>query len=144
MIVPSQRKKSVSYGRFYRRPFADGVVAGLSYCLLLYWYGNAILLAVAHYYYIKTNKPVYKNVTRAWSKGVAIFFATGAVSGTVLSFELGLLWPKFMLHAGLIFGLPFSLEGTAFFIEAIALFYLVYDFQHKKIVMGKSKKMQEG
>jgi cytochrome d ubiquinol oxidase subunit I len=83
-------------------------------------------MAVAHYYWLKTNKEVYKNVTKAWSKGVAIFFATGAVSGTVLSFELGLLWPGFMQHAGPIFGMPFSLEGTAFFIEAIALGFYLY------------------
>lgn len=83
-------------------------------------------MAVAHYYYLKTGQPVYKNVTKAWSKGVAIFFATGAVSGTVLSFELGLLWPGFMKHAGPIFGMPFSLEGTAFFIEAIALGFFLY------------------
>ncbi|ACT96837.1 cytochrome ubiquinol oxidase subunit I [Dyadobacter fermentans] len=83
-------------------------------------------MAVAHYYYLKTGQPVYKNVTKAWSKGVAIFFATGAVSGTVLSFELGLLWPEFMKHAGPIFGMPFSLEGTAFFIEAIALGFFLY------------------
>ncbi|HTJ48010.1 MAG TPA: cytochrome ubiquinol oxidase subunit I, partial [Cyclobacteriaceae bacterium] len=55
-----------------------------------------------------------------------IFFATGAVSGTMLSFELGLLWPTFMKHAGPIFGMPFSLEGTAFFIEAIALGFFLY------------------
>lgn len=83
-------------------------------------------MAVSHYLWIKTNNPVYKNITRAWSKGVAIFFATGAVSGTVLSFELGLLWPEFMKHAGPIFGMPFSLEGTAFFIEAIALGFFLY------------------
>ena len=83
-------------------------------------------MAVAHYYWLKTDQIVYKNVTKAWSKGVAIFFATGAVSGTVLSFELGLLWPEFMKHAGPIFGMPFSLEGTAFFIEAIALGFFLY------------------
>jgi cytochrome d ubiquinol oxidase subunit I len=83
-------------------------------------------MAVAHYYWLKTDNIVYKNVTKAWSKGVAIFFATGAVSGTVLSFELGLLWPEFMKHAGPIFGMPFSLEGTAFFIEAIALGFFLY------------------
>jgi cytochrome d ubiquinol oxidase subunit I len=83
-------------------------------------------MAVAHYYWLKTDQIVYKNVTKAWSKGVAIFFATGAVSGTVLSFELGLLWPGFMKHAGPIFGMPFSLEGTAFFIEAIALGFFLY------------------
>lgn len=83
-------------------------------------------MAVAHFYWLKTNNIVYKNITKAWSKGVAIFFATGAVSGTVLSFELGLLWPTFMKHAGPIFGMPFSLEGTAFFIEAIALGFFLY------------------
>ena len=83
-------------------------------------------MAVSHYYYLRTHKIVFRNITRAWSKGVAIFFATGAVSGTVLSFELGLLWPGFMKHAGPIFGLPFSLEGTAFFIEAIALGFFLY------------------
>ncbi|WP_295129135.1 cytochrome ubiquinol oxidase subunit I [uncultured Chitinophaga sp.] len=83
-------------------------------------------MAVSHFYWLKTNKQVYKNITKAWSKGVAIFFATGAVSGTVLSFELGLLWPTFMKHAGPIFGMPFSLEGTAFFIEAIALGFFMY------------------
>jgi cytochrome d ubiquinol oxidase subunit I len=83
-------------------------------------------MAVSHFMWLKTGNVVYQNVTKAWSKGVAIFFATGAVSGTVLSFELGLLWPTFMKHAGPIFGMPFSLEGTAFFIEAIALGFFLY------------------
>lgn len=83
-------------------------------------------MALAHYKWLKTNKEVYRNITKAWSKGVAIFFATGAVSGTVLSFELGLLWPSFMKYAGPIFGMPFSLEGTAFFVEAIALGFFLY------------------
>ncbi len=83
-------------------------------------------MATAHFIYIKTGKPIYKGLTRAWSRGVALLFATGAVSGTMLSFELGLLWPEFMRHAGSIFGMPFSLEGTAFFIEAIALGFFLY------------------
>ncbi|MGZ3945645.1 MAG: cytochrome ubiquinol oxidase subunit I [Mucilaginibacter sp.] len=86
-------------------------------------------MAIAHFYWLKTKDPVYRNITKAWSKGVAIFFATGAVSGTVLSFELGLLWPNFMKHAGPIFGMPFSLEGTAFFIEAIALGFFLYGWE---------------
>ena len=89
-------------------------------------------MAVAHYYYLKTNDVIYKTITKAWSRGVAIFFATGAVSGTVLSFELGLLWPEFMKHAGPIFGMPFSLEGTAFFIEAIALGFFLYGWDKFK------------
>lgn len=83
-------------------------------------------MAVSHFYWLRTKDEIYKNLTKAWSKGVAILFATGAVSGTVLSFELGLLWPEFMKHAGPIFGMPFSLEGTAFFIEAIALGFFLY------------------
>ncbi|MGZ3813604.1 MAG: cytochrome ubiquinol oxidase subunit I [Mucilaginibacter sp.] len=86
-------------------------------------------MAIAHFYWLKTKDPVFKNITKAWSKGVAIFFATGAVSGTVLSFELGLLWPNFMKSAGPIFGMPFSLEGTAFFIEAIALGFFLYGWE---------------
>lgn len=83
-------------------------------------------MATSHYQYLKTGDLNQKNLTKAWSKGVAIFFVTGAVSGTMLSFELGLLWPEFMKHAGPIFGMPFSLEGTAFFIEAIALGFFLY------------------
>lgn len=83
-------------------------------------------MAIAHYKYLRTGNEIYKGLTKAWSKGVAILFATGAVSGTMLSFELGLLWPEFMKHAGPIFGMPFSLEGTAFFIEAIALGFFLY------------------
>lgn len=69
---------------------------------------------------------VHLRLTRAWSKGAAILFATGAVSGTALSFQLGLLWPGFMEHAGPIFGMPFSLEGAAFFLEAIFLGLFLY------------------
>ena len=58
-------------------------------------------------------------LARTWAKGDAILFAVGAVSGTVLSFELGLLLPTFMRHAGAIIGMPFALEGFAFFTEAI-------------------------
>src|SRR5258708_20092380 len=81
----------------------------------------AFLMAISHWRWLKTKEPAYLDLTKAWSKGVAIFFATGAVSGTVLSFELGLLWPKFMEYAGPISGLPFAWEGTAFFLEAIPL-----------------------
>ena len=83
-------------------------------------------MAFAEWKWLKTKEPIYLDLAKSWSKGVAIFFAVGAVSGTLLSFELGLLWPEFMKHAGPIFGMPFSLEGTAFFIEAIALGVFLY------------------
>jgi len=84
------------------------------------------LMAAAHFRWLKTGDPVAATLTKAWSKGVAIFFAVGAVSGTALSFELGLLWPGFMKHAGPIIGMPFSWEGGAFFLEAIALGVFLY------------------
>jgi cytochrome d ubiquinol oxidase subunit I len=81
---------------------------------------------VAEYKWLKTGNEAYLQLAKAWSKGVAIFFAIGAVSGTVISFELGLLWPGFMKHAGPIIGMPFSWEGAAFFVEAIALGLFLY------------------
>lgn len=83
-------------------------------------------MAYAEWKWMKTKESIYLDLAKSWSKGVAIFFAVGAVSGTLLSFELGLLWPEFMKHAGPIFGMPFSLEGTAFFVEAIALGIFLY------------------
>jgi cytochrome d ubiquinol oxidase subunit I len=72
------------------------------------------LMCAAHWRYLRKKDPVYLELTKMWMKGVAILFAVGAVSGTVLAFELGLLWPGFMKHAGAIIGMPFSWEGTAF------------------------------
>lgn len=86
-------------------------------------------MAVAHYKWLKTGEEMYYKLARSWAKGVAIFFVVGAVSGTMLSFELGLLFPHFMEHAGPIFGMPFSLEGTAFFLEAIALGLYLYGWK---------------
>src|SRR5690606_12506448 len=83
-------------------------------------------MSAAHYLYLKNQDKDCLELTRMWMKGVAIFFAVGAVSGTVLSFELGLLWPGFMRHAGAIIGMPFSWEGTAFFLEAIAIGLFLY------------------
>lgn len=83
-------------------------------------------MVISHYKFLKTRNPVFLALTKSWQKGVAIFFVTGAVSGTALSFELGLLWPEFMKHAGPIIGMPFSLEGAAFFIEALALGFYLY------------------
>lgn len=85
-----------------------------------------VLMAFSEWRWLRTGKQVYIDLAKAWSKGVAIFFAVGAVSGTVLSFELGLLFPGFMKHAGAIIGMPFSWEGTAFFVEAIALGIFLY------------------
>ena len=65
-------------------------------------------------------------LARRWSSVVAVTFAVGAVSGTVLSFELGLLWPGLMGQYGAAFGIPFAVEGIFFFVEAIFVAIYIY------------------
>jgi len=88
--------------------------------------GMPLLMTLAEWRWLRTGGDAWLRLTKHWAKGTAIFFAVGAVSGTVLSFELGLLWPGFMEHAGGIIGFPFSLEGFAFFTEAIFLGVYLY------------------
>src|ERR1039458_6124400 len=88
--------------------------------------GMPLLMAFAEGMYLRTRHPVYLDLSKRWSRGTAVLFAVGAVSGTVLSFELGLLWPGFMEKAGAIIGMPFSLEGFAFFTEAIFIGVYLY------------------
>jgi cytochrome bd ubiquinol oxidase subunit I len=83
--------------------------------------GMPVLMAISEGVYLRTGNPIYLELSKRWARGTAILFAVGAVSGTVLAFELGLLWPNFMEKAGAIIGMPFSLEGFAFFTEAIFL-----------------------
>jgi cytochrome d ubiquinol oxidase subunit I len=85
-----------------------------------------LMMVLAEWRWRRTGEDVYLRLAKRWAKGSAILFAVGAVSGTVLSFELGLLWPRFMRLAGPIIGLPFSLEGFAFFTEAIFLGVYLY------------------
>ena len=88
-----------------------------------------LLMVLAEGMWRRTGEPVWLELAKRWSKGVAILFGVGAVSGTVLSFELGLLWPGFMEFAGPIIGMPFSLEGFAFFLEAIFLGVYLYGWE---------------
>lgn len=88
--------------------------------------GMPLLMVLAEWRYQRTRDPVYLDLAKRWAKGTSILFAVGAVSGTVLSFELGLLWPGFMRFAGGIIGMPFSLEAFAFFLEAIFLGVYLY------------------
>ena len=88
--------------------------------------GMPLLMLIAEGKWLQTQDETYRHLAKRWAKGTAIMFAVGAVSGTVLSFELGLLWPQFMAYAGAIIGMPFSLEGFAFFLEAIFLGAYLY------------------
>src|SRR5207245_7607454 len=85
-----------------------------------------VMMVAAEMAWLRTRQSEYVDLAKRWAKGTAILFAVGAVSGTVLSFELGLLWPAFMRYAGGIIGMPFSLEGFAFFTEAIFLGIYLY------------------
>ncbi len=88
-----------------------------------------VMMVAAEIAWLRTRRPEYLELATRWARGTAILFAVGAVSGTVLSFELGLLWPAFMEAAGPIIGMPFSLEGFAFFLEAIFLGLYLYGWK---------------
>jgi cytochrome d ubiquinol oxidase subunit I len=84
------------------------------------------MMVIGEFRWLQTGDPVYLLLAKRWAKGAAILFVIGALSGTVLSFELGLLWPRFMAVAGPLVGMPFSIEGFAFFMEAIFLGIYLY------------------
>jgi cytochrome bd ubiquinol oxidase subunit I len=85
-----------------------------------------LMMIISEWRWRSTGDQAYLLLAKRWAKGTTILFAVGAISGTVLSFELGLLWPQFMQHAGAVIGMPFSLEGFAFFTEAIFLGIYLY------------------
>jgi len=74
----------------------------------------------------RTGDPLYQTLARRWSKIMLALFAVGVVTGTILSFELGLLWPNFTATFGSVFGLGFAIEGISFFLEAIFIAIYVY------------------
>jgi cytochrome bd ubiquinol oxidase subunit I len=76
--------------------------------------------------WMRTGDPLYRALARRWSKAMVILFAIGVVTGTILSFEMGLLWPEFMATFGAVFGLAFGIEGFSFFTEAIFIAIYVY------------------
>jgi cytochrome d ubiquinol oxidase subunit I len=88
--------------------------------------GLPLLMVISEGLWLKTGQEHWKELARTWAKATALTFAVGAVSGTALSFELGLLWPRFMEVAGGVLGPAFALEGYAFFIEAIFLGLYLY------------------
>jgi cytochrome d ubiquinol oxidase subunit I len=76
--------------------------------------------------YLRTGDVMYKALAKRWSKVALVLFAVGVVTGTILSFEFGLLWPEFMATFGEVFGIAFGLEGISFFVEAIFIAIYVY------------------
>jgi cytochrome d ubiquinol oxidase subunit I len=88
--------------------------------------GLPFMLMVAEWLSLRTGDETYHQIARRWIRPAGVLFAIGAVSGTILSFELGLLWPGFIAFGGALIGLAFSMEGFAFFTEAIFLALYIY------------------
>src|ERR1700738_3881421 len=88
--------------------------------------GMPLLMSIAEAIGIRRHDPAWTALARRWTRAFSLIFAVGAVSGTALSFELGLLWPGFIGFSGSMIGLPFSAEAFAFFIEAIFLGLYLY------------------
>jgi cytochrome bd ubiquinol oxidase subunit I len=92
----------------------------------------AFMALVANYRGIKHGDADALNLAQRWSKYMAVTFAVGAVTGTVLTFEFGLLWPTFMGRFGAAFGIPFAIEGLFFFTEAIFIAIYIYGWRRLK------------
>lgn len=97
--------------------------------------GMPLLMVIAEGLWLRRGDETYLHLAKKWSKVTGLLFAIGAVSGTALSFELGLLWPRFMEFAGGIIGAAFALEGYAFFIEAIFLGLYLYGWTRLRPVV---------
>src|SRR3954465_2276361 len=89
------------------------------------------LMLIANYRGLRHGDEDALVLAQRWSKVVAVTFAVGAVTGTVLSFEFGLLWPAFTGRFGQVFGVLFAIEGVCFFLEAI--FVAIYIFGWKRL-----------
>ena len=88
--------------------------------------GLPALMVVAEFRYLRTGQPHYLRLTKKWAKATGLLYAIGAISGTALAFQIGLLWPHFMEITGAVVGHLFGLEGFAFFLEAIFIGLYLY------------------
>src|SRR5438105_3201418 len=84
------------------------------------------MLLFVEWMYARTGDDVYLAIARRWTRVMVALFAVGVITGTILSFEMGLLWPNFTATFGGVFGLGFAIEGFSFFLEAIFIAIYVY------------------
>jgi cytochrome d ubiquinol oxidase subunit I len=91
--------------------------------------GFPFIVVLAEWRGARTGDAVYVTLARRWAKAMGVLFAVGAVSGTILSFEFGILWPRWMGRFGAVMGLPFAIEGFAFFLEAICIGIYLYGWE---------------
>jgi len=87
------------------------------------------LVVFVEWLWLRSGDPLHRTLARRWTRVMVALFAVGVVTGTILSFELGLLWPNFMATFGSVFGLAFALEGFSFFLEAIFIAIYVYGWE---------------
>ena len=109
-------------------PARNQMALSLGWHIILACFGVAFpsMIFVVHWRGVFRGDTVALELAKRWSKVSAVLFAIGAVSGTVLSFEMGLLWPGLMGKYGDVLGLPFAFEGLSFFVEAIFLGIYLY------------------
>ena len=88
-----------------------------------------IMVLFVEWLYLRTGDRLYLTLARRWTRVMATLFAVGVITGTVLSFEMGLLWPEFTGRFGSVFGLGFAIEGFSFFMEAIFIGIYVYGWE---------------
>jgi cytochrome d ubiquinol oxidase subunit I len=88
-----------------------------------------VLVLFAEWRYLRTGDSLYRVLAKRWSRIMLALFAVGVVTGTILSFELGMLWPQWMADFGNVFGLGFTLEGFSFFVEAIFIGIYAYGWE---------------
>jgi cytochrome bd ubiquinol oxidase subunit I len=84
------------------------------------------MILFVEWLYLRTGDELYRTLARRWTRVMAALFAVGVITGTILSFEMGLLWPQFTSTFGSVFGLGFAIEGFSFFMEAIFIGIYVY------------------
>jgi cytochrome bd ubiquinol oxidase subunit I len=106
-----------------------GFSLGWHIVLASFGVGLPALVVFAEWRGQRTGDPVYRLLARRWARVLGVLFAVGAVSGTILSIELGVLWSGLMSNYGQVIGLPFTIEGIAFFIEAIFLGIYLYSWE---------------
>ena len=87
------------------------------------------MVLFAEWLYHRTGDDVYRTLARRWTRVMVALFAVGVITGTILSFEMGLLWPNFTATFGSVFGLGFAIEGFSFFLEAIFIGIYVYGWE---------------
>jgi cytochrome d ubiquinol oxidase subunit I len=112
-------------------PAREQMALSLGWHIILASFGVAFpsMIYVVHRRGIRRDDPVALGLARRWAKVSAVLFAIGAVSGTILSFEMGLLWPGLMGRFGDVLGVPFAFEGISFFVEAIFLGIYLYGWE---------------